>query len=221
MSKIRFNKTAEPNTPSLNKSSLYVDTIDNHLKRKKDDGSIIDYDSGVSAEAIQDAIGAILTDTSTIDMTYDDALNQIKSDIVPSSITDTQINKISPTKITDAQNGRFEASVITNNASSTQIISLDCALDQTLMVEVRLTARRIGGLAGSPGDGATFKRSFRVKTISSSVTVHDLQSDYTSRDVPTMNVNVTVSGTNVLVNVIGVLDNNIQWNCDVITSINK
>ncbi|HUM43814.1 MAG TPA: hypothetical protein PKI14_12775 [Fervidobacterium sp.] len=220
MSRIRFTKTTEPATPPANKSTFYIGT-DDHLKRKLDNGTVIDYDLGSSVENIQDAVGAALTDTSTIDMTYDDTLNQIKSDIVPGSITDTQVDKISPTKITDAQNGRFESSLITNNATPTQIISLDCALDQTLMVEVRLTARRIGGLAGSPGDGATFKRSFRVKTISSSVTVHDLQSDYTSRDVPTMNVTVNVSTTNVIVNVIGVLDNNLQWNCDVITSINK
>lgn len=36
-------------------------------------------------EATQDAIGAILTDTSTIDFTYDDTNNQIKADVKPNS----------------------------------------------------------------------------------------------------------------------------------------
>jgi len=219
MSRIRFTKTTEPATPPTNKSTFYIGT-DDHLKRKLDNGTVIDYDLGSTVENIQDAVGAALTDTPTIDLTYDDTNNQIKADIQLASIDSTHVNSISPLKITDAQNGRFEASLITNDATPASIISLDCSVDGSWMVEVRLTTRRIGGLAGSPGDGATFKRTFRIKSIGSSVTVHDLQSDYTSKDNSNMNVNVSVNTTNVLVNVIGVLDNNLKWNCDVITSIN-
>lgn len=220
MSRIRFTGSDEPSTPPSGKSSLYVDVSDNHLKRKKQDGSVIDYDAGVSAEAIQDAVGSILADTPTIDMTYDDVSNLIKSDIVGNSIVDSHVNRISPTKITDAQNGRYEATVITNDNTPTVIFSLDCSQDGILLVEFRATCRRLGGLSGNPGDGAVFKRTFRVKSYGSSVTVHSLQSDYTSTDNPLMKVSISVSGTDVELNVIGVNNNNLKWNCDIITNIN-
>ncbi len=43
-------------------------------------------------ERAQDAVGSALTDTTTIDLTYNDALNQITADIQPNSITNTLIN---------------------------------------------------------------------------------------------------------------------------------
>lgn len=220
MARIRFQGTSASliPTPPTGKASLFFDNLDNALKLRLDDGSIVAL--GVSEEYIQDIIGTMFTDSAAIDATYNDAGNVISVDIKPNIITDYYVDKISPTKIIDAQNGRYEASVITNNNSPTTILSIDCALDGMWLVEARLTGRRIGGLSGSPGDGCVFKRSFRVRSISSSVTVHDIQSDYTSRDNPLMNVQVSVNSTYVTIKVVGVNNNNIKWNLDVLTNVN-
>lgn len=215
MSRIRFTKTTEPNIPSLNKSSLYVD-IDNHLKRKKDDGSVIDYDLG-NEEGILDTVGQALQDTSTINFTYDDVNDEIFAEVNPSSIDSSHVNSISPLKITDGQNGRFQSSVISNNTNPVQFFSLDCSQDGTIMVEARILNETIGGLDGDTDHSATFKRTFRVKTRNSSVTILDLQSDYTSKD-NNSTVNVSVVGTNTIIFVVGENNTNISWKGDIITN---
>lgn len=45
-----------------------------------------------TTERAQDAVGGALTDTSTIDFTYDDSGNSITADVKSNSITNTQIN---------------------------------------------------------------------------------------------------------------------------------
>ena len=48
-------------------------------------------------ENAQDAVGAILTDTSTIDLTYDDAGNSITADIKPASVSYSLMQNVSAT----------------------------------------------------------------------------------------------------------------------------
>lgn len=50
-------------------------------------GDIADFD-----EKAQDAVGGILTDTTTIDLSYNDLPNTITADVKPSSLTNAQIN---------------------------------------------------------------------------------------------------------------------------------
>lgn len=221
MARIRFKGTTSANipTPPSGRASLYYDDSDKALKLKLDTGEIIAL--GVSEEYICDLVGALLTDSDTLDVNYDDPNNILTINLKANSINDLYIDKISPTKITDNQNGRAESTIITSDAIPANIYSLDCSMDGCWMVELKITARRLGGIGGSPGDGATFKRTFRVKSVGSSVTIHDLQSDYTSRDNPNMNVLVMTNSTNALVKVVGVANNNFRWNADIFTSINK
>lgn len=221
MSRIRFKGTTSANIPipPSGRASLYYDDSDKALKMKLDTGDIIAL--GVTEEYIRDLVGALVQETGAISINYDDANDALYIDIKPSIINDSYVDKISPTKIIDDQNGRAKATIITNDDTSSTIHSLDCSSDGCWMIELRVTCRRLGGLAGNAGDGATFKRTFRIKSIGSSVTVHDLQSDYTSRDNPNMNVLLNVSSTNVLVKVKGLIDNNLKWNADIISSINS
>lgn len=76
MSKIRFTKTTAPATPPTNTSSVYVDTIDDHLKRKKDDGSVIDYDLG-NPESIEDIVAVMIIPGNAIDTIYNDPAGQL------------------------------------------------------------------------------------------------------------------------------------------------
>jgi hypothetical protein len=50
-------------------------------------------------EAAQDAVGGILTDTGTIDFTYNDAVNTISAIVVNNSITDTQLRTGAATSV--------------------------------------------------------------------------------------------------------------------------
>lgn len=220
MSRIRLkgSTTASVPTPPVGRASLFFDDSDNALKIKLSDGSVTIL--GMSEEYIQDLVGNLFTSSTELNIVYDDNGNIITITLQPNFIDDYYIDKISPTKIIDNQNGRYENSIITNDNVLQNIFSLDCSIDGIWMVELNITCRRIGGIAGSPGDGATFKRTFRVKSISSSVTVHDLQSDFTSRDNPLINVSVSVSGTNVIILVKGLTNNNFKWNADIISSVN-
>jgi hypothetical protein len=178
MSSIRFKKRNEPALPVTDHSSLYVDQADNHLKRKKEDGTIVDYDTAASAESVEDIIGAILTDTATIDFTYDDATPAISADVKPSSLDDTQIIKLSPTKIEDANFTHKHYTVTTSNATPTVIRTESLVTDGVYLFEARITGLRLSG-AGSPGDSATFIRTFRIKLNGGNASLGGLQSDFT------------------------------------------
>lgn len=220
MGRIRFKGVASSSvpTPPPERASLYYDHTDNALKMKLPTGDILAL--GVTEEYIQEIVNSFFDDSESISIVYDDDGNILSLNLKPDLINDYYVDKISPTKIIDSQNGRYKSSLITNDDTTTTIYSLDCSIEGAWLVEVKITSRRLGGLAGNSGDGATFKRTFRIKSINSSVTIHDLQSDYTSRDNRQMDVLFSVNSTNVLIKVRGVNDNNLRWNADIITSIN-
>lgn len=221
MSRIRFKgiTSASVPVPPAGKASLYYDDSDKSLKMRLDNGDIIAL--GVTEEYIRNIVADLVDNSDTIEAFYEPLTDSLTLNIKNSIISDTYVDKISPTKIVDAQNGRYETTLITNNATPTEIFALNCASDGCWLVELRLTARRLGGLAGSPGDGATFKRTFRVKSIGSSVTVHDIQSDYTSKDSPGINLFIYPNSTNAVVSVQGWPNNNVRWNADIIVNINS
>lgn len=220
MSRIRFagNTPASIPTPPATKANLFYDDTDKSFKAKLDDGTIVVL--GVTQEYIEDIVGNLFTDSATIGVTYDDSGNIVTLEILPNSIDSSLVSSISPVKIIDEQNGRYKDTILTNDNTPTVIYTQDCSVNGIWLVEVRVTGRRIGGLSGSAGDGCTFKRTFRVKSISSSVTIHDRQSDYTSKDQSVFNIQSIVSGTNIIIRVIGAIDNNITWTADVITNFN-
>jgi hypothetical protein len=220
MSVIRFRKGQNPLTTPTGTSKLWVDESDNHLKRTLDNGDVIDYDASNSIEAIQDAIGQSLTDTATIDLNYNDVADEITANIVPESINSSHVYQISPTKIGDLNSTRYKATLNTTTASFATAFVLDASSDSTIMVQTVTTCTRTGGLAGSPGDGAAFKRTFRVKSIGGVVSILDMQSDYTSRDDAGMRVEYVVSGTDILFRVGGLTNNNLRWVLEITTSNN-
>lgn len=175
---------------------------------------------GTSISAIEDTVGAMFIDTSTIDFTFNTVSNQISAIIQPSSITDTQINKISPTKIEDAYNKTHESTVNTTNSTVTDIYSLNLTTDCSILAETKIVGRRTGGTSGTAGDAATFIRSFRIKSIGGVITIHDVQSDYTSRDNASWTVLFQVIGASVVFRVRGAANNNIQWIMNLTTGIN-
>jgi hypothetical protein len=223
MSRVRLEKISASliPIPPTGKASLFLDGLDGNLKLKLDDGNTIILNS--SEEYIQDLVANFFADSASLEVSYDDLGDSISINIKPNVINDYYVDKISPVKITDTQNGRYQSSLTTTNSTPTLIQSISCAVDGSWMVEARVTCRRIGGLSGSAGDSAVFKRSFRIKSEGSTVTVHDIQADYTSRDLPNMQtteVSISVSSTNVNISVVGISDTDLKWNADTITNIN-
>ena len=74
MSDILITKKATPSTPSINKVKIYVNTSGN-LESVDDTGTVRTYSTGITPEQVQDIVGAMFIDSSTIDVTYDDAGN--------------------------------------------------------------------------------------------------------------------------------------------------
>jgi hypothetical protein len=213
-SSIKIKTSEAPQQPSTGYSRIYVDEVDGHLKRKRDDGVVLDYDIASVPENIEDIIGAMVTDTSTINLTYDDPSGTLSADVNPNSITDNLISDVSPTKLQDSLFSYKRYTINTNTNVSTLIRAESLLSDGVYLFECKITAFRFSGL-GNPGDSATFIRTFRIKVISGLLTIHNTQSDYTSRDVSAYNVNFQILGSDLNVNVVGVTGVNIRWNLEL------
>ena len=220
MSRIRFKGTTSNSilTPPQGRASLYFDEADNSLKLKLDTGEIVAL--GVSETYIQEISSQLFSNSTSLSVIKDSSGNITSIDLAPGIIGDSHINKISPTKIIDDKNGRFQSTLITDTQLPQNIFSMNCNMDGTWLMELKVTNRRLGGLSGSPGDGATFIRIFRIKSIGSLVTIHDYQSDYTSKDNKNNNLVVSVNSTDIMVTVIGAANNNLKWNAEIISCIN-
>lgn len=124
-------------------------------------------------------------------------------------------------QLIDASDYRiYQTTVNTTTATVTALSTIATTTDTSMLLEVRVAARRTGGSAGTAGDGASYIRTARVKNVGGTVTISNLQSDYTSEDQNGWNATFAVSGTNILVNVTGAANNNIQWQATVIQMVN-
>lgn len=110
------------------------------------------------------------------------------------------------------------ATVNTTDATVTDIATIATVTDSVMVIEAKITGLRTGGTAGATGDSACYIRTARIKNVGGTVTLSNLQADYTSEDQATFNGTITVSGTNVLVQVKGAANNNMTWKV-VITKI--
>lgn len=112
-SNIRFTKTTEPATPSIDKVLFWYDDADEYFKYKDDAGTVTPL-IPLTAEAIQDAVGSVLTDSPTIDFTYNDPANTISADIVAASITNTHVNGSAAIDLTKLAAMTIDRAVISN-----------------------------------------------------------------------------------------------------------
>jgi hypothetical protein len=85
-----------------------------------------------------------------------------------------------------------------------------------MLIEVRMIGRRTSGSAGAAGDAAHYIRTARLKNVAGTVTLHNLQSDYTSEDQASWNGTLDVSGTTVRARVNGAANNNVTWEATVL-----
>jgi len=91
MSKLVLSKElSTPSTPATGFVKFYPQG--SVIKYVDDDGTVYTLATGISTEDVQDIVGALMTDSSQIDFTYNDPANQITASIVAGSITDTEIS---------------------------------------------------------------------------------------------------------------------------------
>lgn len=112
---------------------------------------------------------------------------------------------------TSANLEMFQSQVNTTDATITTAASITVPTDSALYIEATIIGRRTGGTAGANGDAAIYVRTARVKNVAGTVTILNLQSDYTSEDQGAWNGTIDVSGTSARVRVTGAANNNITW----------
>lgn len=211
---IRFLGTDDasiPIPPAGRAFLFYNDALD-VFRARLDDGSYVTLNA--SPEYIEDIVGNLINTSSTIVANYNDPANQLFLEIANNSIQTIHVNQISPIKIGDVYNTHLQHTLTTSDNSLTQIITYNTTTDATFTISAKWTALRLSGTSGSPGDGASFVRHCRVRRWSSSLTLLDVQSTYTSKD-GSFNILIGVSGTQIIFYVIGKTNQNIRWVCDV------
>ncbi|MEM4359958.1 MAG: hypothetical protein QXT45_05465 [Candidatus Bilamarchaeaceae archaeon] len=211
---IRFLGVDDANIPipPTGRAFLFYNDVLNVFRARLDDGSYVTLN--VSQEYVEDIVGNLINSSSTIVANYDDPANQLYLEIANNSIQTIHVNQISPIKIGDAYNVHVQNTLITSDNALTQIITYNTTADATFTISAKWTALRLSGASGSPGDGASFIRHCRVRRWSSALTLLDVQSTYTSRD-GSFNILIGVSGTQIIFYVIGKMNQNIRWVCDV------
>jgi hypothetical protein len=105
----------------------------------------------------------------------------------------------------------FQAQVSTTDATVTTIATVAIPTDSVVMLKAKIVGRRTGGTSGSANDSAIFERTARFKNNGGTVTIHNLQSDYTSEDQGIFDGTLAASGTNALIRVRGAANNNMNW----------
>jgi len=85
MAKINIKNDAVPATPPAGYTSLYAKTSDKQLYYKDDTGAEVAIGT-VTNEQIQDAVGAILTDTASVDLIYTDGSDTITATVLPAGV---------------------------------------------------------------------------------------------------------------------------------------
>lgn len=105
----------------------------------------------------------------------------------------------------------FQAQVATTDATATTLTSVTVPTDSVIYIKAKMVGRRTGGSAGSNGDSAVYERSAKFKNVGGTVTMQNLQTDYTAEDQLFWNGTMDVSGTSARMRVTGAANNNITW----------
>lgn len=106
----------------------------------------------------------------------------------------------------------YENTLTTTNNTVTTITTIPTSSNTAYLVEVMAVSRRVSGTgAGVNGDSSAYVRTAKYKNVAGTVTIGTVQSSYTDEDIAAHNITLTVSGTNVLVQVAGSTNNTVDW----------
>lgn len=143
---------------------------------------------------------------------------------VPYTQTINSRNHIKGVETTTLSNQRLEpvngvyedttgATIATNDATVTPLETIPIPFDTVLMIESYITCRKTsGGDIKTIGKGNGYIRTVKAQNIGGVVTIGVIQSSFTSESITDYDSTFTVSGTNVVINVTGALNDNVTWN---------
>lgn len=105
------------------------------------------------------------------------------------------------------------ATIPTTNATVTPLETIPIPTDTVVMIESYVTCRKTAGIGvGAIGAGNGYIRTVRATNIGGVVSIGVVQSSFTSEQITQFNATFAVSGTNVVVNVTGALNDDVTWN---------
>ena len=107
----------------------------------------------------------------------------------------------------------INSTVTTLAAAVTLAQTIPIPLNSVLLITSNITSRKTAGLGvGVIGDGNGYIRTVKAKNVAGVVTIGTIQSSFTSEDILPFNATFAVSGTNILVNVTGAVNDTVDWN---------
>lgn len=112
---------------------------------------------------------------------------------------------------TTVYNIRATYKVKTTDASITSVVRVPVPSGKTVMLDVKIVARRTGGSAGSNGDSAYYNLSGAYKNIAGTLTGIGSPVLTGGEDQAAWNVGFSTSGENAVVTVQGAANNDITW----------
>ncbi len=106
----------------------------------------------------------------------------------------------------------YQASVSTTDATVTTLRTIPIVDNRTYYIRSYVTAARTGGSAGTDDDGGVYQIQWMVTTKAGTVTGTNLSNGNASaEDESSYSASLGVSGSNVVVQVAGVANTNINW----------
>lgn len=114
----------------------------------------------------------------------------------------------------------YGATVTTIDATQTTINTIATTTGKIYMITAKIVTKKLSGAgAGSVGDGNAYIRTCKVKNVSGTLTLSTIQSDYTQQDIAGLVVAISISGSNIIVQVTGLVSDTLVWNSIVNVNI--
>ena len=101
--------------------------------------------------------------------------------------------------------------VSTTNATVTTIATIAIPAGAAVMISATIAARRTGGSAGTAGDSVGYVLNGLAKNIGGVVSIVAQSKAFTAEDQAAWDAAYVVSGTNIVLQVTGEVNNTIHW----------
>lgn len=136
----------------------------------------------------------------------------IALDVVQATVGNAVVRWRSTATNDDPSLSVYQARATTTNATPATLHTFAISASNTVIISVTVIARRTGGSAGTADDGAAYYKRAAYTTKAGTVTLLGTAMDSVDReDVAGWDCTLTISGTNVIVQVTGAANTNITW----------
>lgn len=103
--------------------------------------------------------------------------------------------------------------ITTSDATPSTLKTIAIPTDTVLLIEAYITCRKTAGSGvGVIGDGNGYVINVKAKNVGGVITIGFIQNSFTSEDISVLDCTFIVSGTNILLQVTGAINDNVTWN---------